>query len=1455
MLRKRWLGLRSSVKKIRRLSRATKIRNVFHFALPDIITFRKKALQRYKEVKRKSALYAQRFHQQLIRARAQKFRTTEDTQANLLRRTTYQRTTARRIRELTGAPRTSLNILDSPTPSGDRQLCQNKLEVEQACFAEGQRRFTQAYDTPFVNEPLLPLIGLLGLGPAVPSILDGTFTPPPAIDEYTKKFLSHLAMPECIRQQPPLSFGISTADHIQGWKKMKSKISSSPFGPSFADYIAGSEDSLIAATDATFATIPAATGYCPLAWAKAMDVMIPKKADSTLVEKLRIIILFHALYNMINKRMGREMVTQAEKFHLIPQEAYGSRRNCRSIECGLNKVLTADISRQRRSPLALCSNDAISCYDRIIHSVASLSMQRLGVAPESCRLLFGTLEQVQHFVRTTYGDSASHYGGIRLRPLQGIGQGNGAGPAIWLIITIPLINMLREAGFGFRSLSAISGETGYFVCYTFVDDTDLVHSNPVSTQLIPELQQMLNIWEGGLHATGGALSAEKSYWYAFEFAWTGKTWRYTTIDELPGTLTILLPDRLHSEPLLRLEPSEARETLGLWIAPDGNQTAQFTALVDKATHWASKIRSGRLNFAECWISLTTGILKTLEYPLMATSLSRPQCKAILKPILAAALPSIHIATTLPLVVRHGPLLAQGLAIPDLWVLQGIHKIWAYLRHGDQTTITGQLLRASYEQATLEVGINQLLQSNYKRFGHLITKTHLSALWMFLDHVNLHLRHPQLLLPLKCVGDRLIMEYFGAHPEVSRSSLLSINLCRQWLKVLTLSDMTSGDGKSILLSIWMGLPSTSTAMSPLNWPDKVERPATHHWTIWRRALSLLCTGTTRTLRLPLGAWTIPAPAHEWFYDTNADRLYSYQPQEKNYKIYSRLPQRRLRRTRYQCTTVEPLSHLPASAARTVVIQVNPYIVSHTGTRPTILPASVDPVHCTDWSTRCLHLPSDISPILEGLRTGTAVAICDGSYKDNIGTAAFCIQSDLSGQHRILGCNLTPGHPDHMTPYRSELGGIYGVVRQVHRIVQTYHLTSGSIILACDCLSALKSVFEAPSESPSQSDFDLLHDIRAFIQSSPITWKWKHIYGHQDQHQLFSTLDRYAQVNVQMDFLAKKYWSAQVSRYQPYYPVSPFAWSLWFDDIRYSQWDKDRIYTDIMSPSLQQHWRQRRSIPSSTSIAWSPACAALKQGPLFRRLMIPKWLAGFMPTGVVLHRRGLQSSDACPRCGLPETTSHVILCSAPSAIVRWQVNLRNYSSWLRSRQTMPDIARIILYHLQCWHDHTEPASFTPSCPSIAAALLDQTSIGWGGLLEGFVSMHWQLAQAEHFARIGSHQSARRWIIAVIRKGWDISWDMWDHRCSVRNLPLLSFAQIEENHILDCAIRREFTTGISDWRPVDQRWFRRTYPQIQTEDISYKRLWLSHVETIRGRNLRRISPSVDRQRACFRRFFTGP
>jgi hypothetical protein len=113
-----------------------------------------------------------------------------------------------------------------------------------------------------------------------------------------------------------------------------------------------------------------------------------------------------------------------------------------------------------------------------------------------------------NYVKTAYGTSNTSYGSLHI-PLQGVLQGNGAGPAIWMLISAPLINMLRTQGFGFKSSNLVLSDESYdFACYTYVDDTDLIHNGNADTTpsaMVADMQRMLDHWAGGLRATGGAL--------------------------------------------------------------------------------------------------------------------------------------------------------------------------------------------------------------------------------------------------------------------------------------------------------------------------------------------------------------------------------------------------------------------------------------------------------------------------------------------------------------------------------------------------------------------------------------------------------------------------------------------------------------------------------------------------------------------------------------------------------------------------------------------------------------------------------------------------------------------------------------------------------------------------------------------------------------------------------------
>ena len=199
----------------------------------------------------------------------------------------------------------------------------------------------------------------------------------------------------------------------------------------------------------------------------------------------------------------------AEDLQLLAIEQGGSRKGHGADDSALNKVLTFDIARQRKQPLALCSNDAVACYDRIVHSVASLAMQRVGVPLEPLVCMFTTIQNLEHHIRTIYGDSDLNFSGkLWVLPIQGIVQGNGAASQVWAIVSTPVLNIMRAEGYGVCFHTALTATEIHFVGYAFVDDTDLVQSKISSADsvhsLAAEMQSAVNLWEGTLRATGGA---------------------------------------------------------------------------------------------------------------------------------------------------------------------------------------------------------------------------------------------------------------------------------------------------------------------------------------------------------------------------------------------------------------------------------------------------------------------------------------------------------------------------------------------------------------------------------------------------------------------------------------------------------------------------------------------------------------------------------------------------------------------------------------------------------------------------------------------------------------------------------------------------------------------------------------------------------------------------------------
>jgi hypothetical protein len=184
--------------------------------------------------------------------------------------------------------------------------------------------------------------------------------------------------------------------------------------------------------------------------------MIKKIPGCALITKIRSILLMEADLNATNKEIfGIWMLELVRGLGLIPEEVY-SKRNRLAADGTLAKVLLYNIVRQTRRPAGIAAVDANNCYDRIAHPKASLTFQSMGVPLEAIKSMLTTIQEMNFFLRIGYGDSTDYAGSTGGKRTQGLCQGNGAAPAGWTVMTIPMIRAHKQNRHGVHLICPIS---------------------------------------------------------------------------------------------------------------------------------------------------------------------------------------------------------------------------------------------------------------------------------------------------------------------------------------------------------------------------------------------------------------------------------------------------------------------------------------------------------------------------------------------------------------------------------------------------------------------------------------------------------------------------------------------------------------------------------------------------------------------------------------------------------------------------------------------------------------------------------------------------------------------------------------------------------------------------------------------------------------------------------------
>ena len=175
--------------------------------------------------------------------------------------------------------------------------------------------------------------------------------------------------------------------------------------------------------------------------------------------------------------------------------------------------------------------DADNCFDRVAHAVASLIFQVFGISKETCGAMLKTIQEMQFFLRTAFGDSKTA-AGIRIEiKTQGLCQGNGAAPAGWAVVSIVILRAHKNQGYGATFRCPISRMPSALAAILYFDDMDVIHLRMDTAETVEEvhdaLQESMLSWGNLLIATGGSLKPSKCFYHLISFKWKADgSWVY-----------------------------------------------------------------------------------------------------------------------------------------------------------------------------------------------------------------------------------------------------------------------------------------------------------------------------------------------------------------------------------------------------------------------------------------------------------------------------------------------------------------------------------------------------------------------------------------------------------------------------------------------------------------------------------------------------------------------------------------------------------------------------------------------------------------------------------------------------------------------------------------------------------------------------------------------------------------
>jgi hypothetical protein len=674
------------------------------------------------------------------------------------------------------------------------------------------------------------------------------------------------------------------------------------------------------------------------------------------------------------------------------------------------------------------------------------------------------------------------------------------------------------------------------------------------------------------------------------------------------------------------------------------------------------------------------------------------------------------------------------------VAQGVKHLNVLSFYGPtDKSLTGQLVRCLWEEALLTVGVgSNMLTWVFTDYGHLLEPGWIKTVWKFSHEYGVQVEDWLPSVPLLRENDRYLVQ---AAKEVirakDRSSLKSFNKCRLFLKVVSLADITHGNGRSVIQGIVDGRPLKWNPRRDLK--IRPSYPNSADWTVWRSVLSRMFP-----LQQPLGKWYSHIPGLCFM---SALETELFLKQQLGWSRHCLVSGNRASRSKRFTTQGHPIDDLPYGVRGTMVYdRVNGY--ECWGSSDTIqITNSPGPSEGYNMYSEGFGLGRQFFP-----DPAVVLTICsDGSFKQDRGTASWiAVSADME-----TGEDLVVPTGSHNS-YRSELAGILGGLRFLDSVNIQFLPTN--VRFVCDGLSALEMAFGVFPIQMSTAEYDILKEIRRYRASlvakgariSPI-----HVRGHADNRVQEDELTSDEKLNIRMDERAKAFWSKmQTIGWQ-----SSGLASSCLVRVENKVVVNSSLPKLIHEAALKEFWTRKKGIQSSSQVDWASFAKATRSMRRGKGVFMTKFFSGYC--GVNRWRKiwGLVSSENCPRCEAEaETTSHLWTCRDAAACTLREGHVDELIRWIQLNGGNSRFSLSVRSVLGAIRNNTATIGLHSIPEEYQDVVAAQAIIGWDNFLMGCWSIQWQHSLRAEYEAMDSPRQPERTIAEIIAKLWEISWDLW-------------------------------------------------------------------------------------------------